>query len=80
MKVLVAIVLVSIVSGCSGGIYTPVVDMEVGFKSSLLGHGGDVPVVYPAAKTVYGHDPMVEAFGPSWRNVQDDYPGFTFNP
>lgn len=36
-----------------------------------------VPVVYPARASQ--HEPLVEAYGPTFRSVAADYPDYQFN-
>lgn len=66
--------------GCSGGIYTEVVEMDVRIASPALGLNSRVPVVYPAQVDIAVGDPMVQAFGPSWESIEKGYPAFDFNP
>ena len=65
--------------GCTGGVYSNLVEAEVRFVSPMFGEGQRVPVIYPGGGGVLG-DPMVQAFGPSWRSMENDYPAYNFNP
>ena len=65
--------------GCSGGMYSNLVEVEMRFASPMFGDDQRVPVVYPGRGAV-SDDPMVQAFGPSWRSMEKDYPAYNFNP
>lgn len=81
MKKILAILAALFLSGCSGGIYSSLVEMEVNLASPILGLNDDVEVVYPshtAGRTAT--DPMVGSFGPSWQPLFDKYPEYKFNP
>lgn len=81
MKKILAILLAIFLGGCSGGIYSSLVEMEVNLASPILGLNDEVPVVYPyhtAGRRVA--DPMVGSFGPSWQGLYDKYPEYRFNP
>ena len=65
--------------GCSGGVYSNLVEVEMRLDSPMFGQGQRVPVIYPGRGPV-SDDPMVQAFGPSWRSMENDYPAYNFNP
>ncbi len=73
MRRLAALLLLLCCFGCSAE-----VRMRLG---SPLDAGEDrVPVFYPAGVGGDPPDPMVQAFGPAWRNMEGDYPAYNFNP
>jgi len=79
MKKIMAVLLLFGCWGCSGGVYTDFaeVGMRLGYPA---GDGpGRVPVLYPG-RPAAEEDPMVQAFGSSWKNMEDDYPAYNFNP
>jgi hypothetical protein len=82
MKKIAAVLLLAGCCGCSAGVHTGLVEFEMRLASPML--GGDnkgVPVVYPAVAGGRGKDDsMVQAFGPSWKSVEGDYPAYNFNP
>jgi hypothetical protein len=66
--------------GCTGGVYSNLVEVEMRFASPMLGREPQrVPVVYPG-RGAAADDTMVQAFGPSWRSMENDYPAYNFNP
>ena len=79
MRKIVAGLLLISCCGCSGGVYTPLGEAEIRLGSPMYGDGQRVPVVYPGRSGV-SDDPMVQAFGPSWRSMENDYPAYNFNP
>jgi len=82
MKKIVAVLLLVGCSGCSAGVHTGLLDVDMRLASPLLtGDNRRVPVFYPAEGAERGGgDSMVQAFGPAWRNVEGDYPAYNFNP
>jgi len=66
--------------GCSGGIYSNLIEAEIRLASPMFGDEQRVPVVYPGRGGVSGDAPMVQAFGSSWRSMEKDYPAYNFNP
>lgn len=66
--------------GCSGGVYSNLVEVEMRLASPMFGQGQRVPVVYPGGRGGVPGDPMVQAFGPSWRSMENDYSAYNFNP
>lgn len=81
-KIVAVLLLLAVCSGCSGGIHTGLVEVDLRLASPLLAGERGVPVVYPAAvgRGRGADDSMVQAFGPSWENVEGDYPAYNFNP
>lgn len=77
-KIMAGLLLISC-CGCSGGVYSNLVEAEMRLGSPMFGEGRRVPVVYPGGGVV-SDDPMVQAFGPSWRSMEKDYPAYNFNP
>lgn len=77
-KIMAGLLLLSC-CGCAGGMYSELVEVEMRFASPMFGGSERVPVVYPSGPGVSG-DSMVQAFGPSWRSMENDYPGYNFNP
>lgn len=77
-KIMAGLLLISC-CGCSGGMYSDLVEVEMRVATPMFGEGSRVPVVYPG-KTGASGDPMVQAFGSSWRSMENDYPGYNFNP
>ena len=65
--------------GCSGGMYSNLVEVEMRLASPMFGEGQRVPVVYPGRSGV-SDDPMIKAFGPSWRSMEKDDSAYNFNP
>jgi hypothetical protein len=83
MKRMVALLLLFACAGCSVGVHSGLLDVEMRLASPLLfGEAERLPVHYPATAGRGGAagDAMVEAFGPSWRNVEGDFPSYRFNP
>lgn len=79
MKKIVLVLLVIFFGGCSGGIHSSLVDVEIDLAAPILGLNGDVPVVYPYRPTGGNIDPMVGTFGPSWKGLHNKYPEYKFN-
>lgn len=80
MKKVLVVLLVIFLGGCSGGIHSSLVDMEIDLASPILGLNDDVPVVYPYRPAGTNNtDPMVGSFGPSWEGLYDEYPEYRFN-
>ena len=80
MKKILIVLILFLIVGCSGGVQSGLVDMDLMIASQVLGLGPDVPVVYPAAPFGGAGDPMVQAFGPSWESIEQGYPAYNFNP
>ena len=80
MKKVIIVLLLAFSVGCSGGVYSDLLEADMRVASPVLGLGSDMPVVYPAAPVRGYSDPMVQAFGPSWESVEQDYPAYNFNP
>ena len=82
MKIrILGLALALLLSGCSGGIYTPVAEVGVTLDSPILGLNDELPVVFPYKGTRNrGQNPMVEAYGPSWQDLHSKYPEYRFNP
>lgn len=69
--------------GCSGGISSNLLEAEMRLASPMFGQRQRVEVLYPGRAGGWGggaDDPMVQAFGPSWRSMETDYPAYNFNP
>lgn len=77
-KIMAGLLLISC-CGCSGGMYSELVEVEMRLASPMFGEGQRVPVVYPG-RGADAADPMVQSFGPSWRSMENDYPAYNFNP
>ncbi len=81
MKRIIGLVLAFLMGGCSGGIYTPVAELEVAVDSPILGSDDNLPVVYPyKGARNGGQDSMVATYGPSWQDLHSEYPEYRFNP
>ena len=78
-KIMAGLLLISC-CGCSGGMYSDLVEVEMRLASPMFGEGQRVPVVYPGRSGVSSDHPMVQAVGPSWRSMENDYPAYNFNP
>lgn len=79
MRKIVAGLLLLSCCGCSGGVYSNLVEMEMRLASPAFEGNRQVPVVYPGRSGV-SDNPMVQAFGSSWRSMERDYPDYNFNP
>lgn len=70
-----------LLAGCSGGVRSSLVEMDMHIASPLLRLNADVPVVYPDQQAGgVSRDPMVNAFGPSWQSLEPEYSDYRFNP
>lgn len=78
-KVWLMALLVSL-AGCSGGIRSSLLEMDLRVASPALRLNDDVPVVYPDQVRSGSRDPMVNAFGPSWESLEPFYSEYHFNP
>ncbi|MFZ5776184.1 MAG: hypothetical protein ACOY3Z_11935 [Thermodesulfobacteriota bacterium] len=72
-------------AGCSGGVRSSLLDMEVRLASPMFADDPGLAVVYPAGRGALGQDPaashdLARAFGPAWRNLEGDHPSYNFNP
>jgi hypothetical protein len=69
-------------AGCSGGVRSSLVDMDLRIASPFSRQNDGVPVVYPyqQAGNNGSRDPMVNAFGPSWESLEPVYSDYRFNP
>ncbi len=65
MRLFWVFAVVLLVSGCSAG------------SGDIVSLNNMVPVYYPAANTT--QEPLVEAYGPTFRSVARDYPEYQFN-
>lgn len=81
MKTTCALFLVFLITGCTGGIRSPLVDMDINLASPVLGLNSGTEVIYPYQQP---GDPQAvspaDAFGPSWVDLQQEYPEYNFNP
>ena len=73
-------ILLLLLSGCSGGVRSSLIDLDMRLSSPMLGLNDRVPVVYPHLAGGRNDDPMVAAFGPSWESLESAYPQYRFNP
>ncbi|MCK5232589.1 MAG: hypothetical protein KAR13_20105 [Desulfobulbaceae bacterium] len=82
MKKIVPLFLVILVTGCSGGTYTSLLNTELEIVSpGIAVVAGDEDII--SVRTSIGtfeQDPMVREYGASWRNLEAVYPEYTFNP
>ncbi len=76
-KVLLA--LVFLLGGCSGGLNSSLLDMNMNVSLPFLDDGRQL-VVYPDQPARIDGDSMVQANGAEWRSVEGDYPQYRFNP
>lgn len=67
-------------AGCSGGVRSSLVEMDMRVASPFLRLNDDVPVVYPYQVGRGSRDPMVSAFGPSWESLEQANGAYRFNP
>ncbi|MEA2083837.1 MAG: hypothetical protein U9O82_06255 [Thermodesulfobacteriota bacterium] len=82
MKKILPLLLVILVTGCSRGTYTSFFNTEVEVVSpviSLIAGDEDIFLVRTGIGT-FDQDPMVQNYGASWRNIEAEYPEYTFNP
>lgn len=82
MRKLGMVILLFLLAGCSGGIRSSLVEMDLRLASPALRlNNDDVPVVYPDQYAGgASRDPMVNAFGPSWESLEPFYSDYRFNP
>lgn len=78
-RLLVFLVAGFLISGCSGGVYSPLFEGEVSLASPVLGLNDGKTVVLPA-QADGRRGPLVRDFGESWESVEGDYSGYNFNP
>ena len=69
-----------LLGGCSTGVHTSLVEMDMDVDLPFLTGGSRQAVVFPDRAAADGGSPMVEAFGPEWRSVERAYPEYRFNP
>jgi hypothetical protein len=79
MRIIMAGLVLIVCCGCSGGIFNNRADSEMRQDSPMFGRGQRVPVLYPGREKVSDAS-MVQAFGPSWHNMEADFPAYNFNP
>ena len=78
MRIMFLVVFIAtVLSGCSVGVNTPVLDANVSTGSRLLGINSGLRVVYPHPSETGSY--LVKKYGPEWRNIQGHYPGYRFN-
>ena len=65
--------------GCSGGVNSSLLNMNMDVSLPFLGDGNRQAVVYPDQQVATG-DSMVQAYGREWQSVEGDYPEYRFNP
>lgn len=81
MRKIVVGVLLIVCGGCSGGMSTKLVEAEMRLSLPMFVQNQRVDVFYPGrGESKRGGETMVQAFGPSWRSLEDDYPAYNFNP
>ncbi len=69
-----------LISGCSGGVYSPFFEGEISLASPVLGLNDAKSVVSPAQAGGHRGGSPADDFGDSWESVEGDYPGYNFNP
>ena len=82
MKKIVLLLLIMLVAGCSRGTYTSLLNTEVEVVSpviSLVAGDEDIFSVRTGIGT-FDQDSIVKNYGASWRNIEAQYPEYTFNP
>ena len=79
MKKIVPLLLVIMLTGCSAGTYTSLLNAELEVISPGLAGDEDIISVRTSIGT-FEQDPMVREYGASWRNLEAVYPEYTFNP
>ena len=72
--------LLFLLGGCSGGVNSSLLDMNMNLSLPFLGDGDRQAVVYPYQGTAADGDSVVQAYGSEWRNVAGDYREYRFNP
>jgi len=77
-KILLA--LVFLLGGCSAGINSSLLKMNMNASLPFLGEDDRQGVVFPYQTPTEDGDYTVQAFGPEWRSVEGDYPEYRFNP
>ncbi|MDA8164379.1 MAG: hypothetical protein M0017_05030 [Desulfobacteraceae bacterium] len=68
-----------LLGGCAADLQTPLVHAKMSLSSP---HSEErVPVIYPDEQRQQegSGDPMVDAYGPAWRDLQGRYPEYQFN-
>lgn len=65
--------------GCSGGVHSRFVEVEMHLASPYFGEYMKVPVVYPGGPVIRDKQ-MMHDYGSSWRGLEYDYPAYNFNP
>ena len=71
--------LVFLLGGCSGGVNSSLLDMNMNVSLPFLGDNERQEVVFPYQRRAAASGSMVEVNGPEWRNVEGDYPEYRFN-
>lgn len=69
-----------LLGGCSGGVNSSLLDMNMNVSLPFLGKGDRQAVVFPYQRAAADGDSMVQANGSEWRNIEGDYPEYQFNP
>lgn len=80
MRKIWVVALCVMLAGCSGGVRSSLVEMDVRVASPLLRLNDDVPVVYPYRAGGMSSDPMVSSYGSSWESLEPVYSDYRFNP
>lgn len=80
MKTMWLVLPLLMLAGCSGGVRSSLVEMDLRVASPMLRFNSDVPVVYPYQAGGGSRDPMVSGFGPSWESLEPVYSEYRFNP
>jgi len=71
---------VFLLGGCSGGVNSSLLKMNMNVSLPFLGDDDRQAVVFPYRAPVRDGDQAEQAFGPEWRSVESDYPEYRFNP
>lgn len=69
-----------LLSGCSGGMRSSLVEMDMRVASPMLGLNDELPVVYPYRARGVSGDPMMGSFGATWQSLEPVYTDYRFNP
>ena len=82
MKKIVPLLLVIMLTGCSGGTCTSLLNTEFEIVSPCIAvvAGDDDIISVRTSIGIFEQDPMVREYGASWRNLEAVYPEYTFNP
>lgn len=73
-------VLVLLLGGCSAGMNSSLLKMDMHASLPFLGDDDRQAVVFPYQAPGGDGEFAGQAFGPEWRSVEGDYPEYRFNP